>query len=198
MTGTFAVSVRVTWLAVAPVGFATLPTEVRLHVEEPADGLRERRPPFDGSAVVGVGRVGHRSVRLLAEQVLVQRVVVGLREDGHHLVDPGLRQVVGARVRGRVGDAARVRGRVVDERRPGDGQDTEDADGHHKRDSVLPSEKSPQKAHVNRPGRGITGAGCSSGRCRQRDAMSSIPRSGLCSPGSRRAGARGSWRCLGV
>ncbi len=29
-TGTFAVSVRVTWLADAPVGFATFPTDVRL------------------------------------------------------------------------------------------------------------------------------------------------------------------------
>jgi hypothetical protein len=35
MTGTFAVRVRVTWLTVAPVGFATLPTEVRFQVEEP-------------------------------------------------------------------------------------------------------------------------------------------------------------------
>src|SRR5262245_37503870 len=35
ITGTFAVSVRVTWLAVAPVGFDTFPTEVRFQVEEP-------------------------------------------------------------------------------------------------------------------------------------------------------------------
>src|ERR1044072_8505099 len=34
-TGTWAVSVRVTSLAVLPVGFATFPTEVRLHVDWP-------------------------------------------------------------------------------------------------------------------------------------------------------------------
>src|SRR6185295_9661978 len=34
-TGTWAVSVRVTSLAVVPVGFLTFPTEVRLHVDWP-------------------------------------------------------------------------------------------------------------------------------------------------------------------
>src|SRR5215211_4974844 len=35
MTGTFAVSVRETWLAVVPVGFLTRPIAFRLHVDEP-------------------------------------------------------------------------------------------------------------------------------------------------------------------